>query len=35
VGDRAKVEAPLRALSLGEIRNLTVDDVMGKAPAID
>jgi predicted Zn-dependent peptidase len=35
VGDRAKVEAPLRALKLGEIRNLTVDEVMGKAPAID
>jgi len=34
VGDRAKVEAPLRALSLGEIKNLTVDDVMGKAPEI-
>jgi len=29
------VEAPLRALKLGEIRNLTVDDVMGKAPTID
>jgi zinc protease len=35
VGDRAKVEASLRALNLGEIKNLTVDDVMGKAPAID
>jgi predicted Zn-dependent peptidase len=35
VGDRAKVEGPLRALNLGEIRNLTVDDVMGKAPAIE
>jgi zinc protease len=35
VGDRAKVEAPLRALKLGAIRTLSVDDVMGKAPAID
>jgi len=35
VGDRAKVEAPLRALNLGEVKNLTVDDVMGKAPTID
>jgi zinc protease len=35
VGDRAKVEAPLRALNLGEIRNLSVDDVMGKPPAIE
>jgi predicted Zn-dependent peptidase len=35
VGDRAKVEAPLRALNLGEIRNLSIDDVMGKPPTID
>jgi zinc protease len=35
VGDRAKVEAPLRALNLGAIRSLSVDDVMGKAPAVD
>ena len=34
VGDRAKVEAPLRALKLGELKNLSVDDVMGKAPEI-
>ena len=34
VGDRAKVEAPLRALNLGEIKNLTVDDVMGRVPEI-
>jgi predicted Zn-dependent peptidase len=34
VGDRAKVEAPLRALNLGPIRDLTVDDVMGKAPEV-
>lgn len=35
VGDRASVEAPLRALGLGPLRNLTVDDVMGKPPAIE
>jgi zinc protease len=34
VGDRAKVEAPLRALNLGVLKNLTVDDVMGKAPEV-
>ena len=35
VGDRAKVEAPLRALGLGELKSLTVDDVMGPAPKLD
>jgi len=35
VGDRGKVGAPLRALDLGVIRTLSVDDVMGRAPAID
>jgi predicted Zn-dependent peptidase len=35
VGDRAKVEAPLKALNLGTLRTLTVDDVMGKAPTIE
>ena len=35
VGDRAKVEGPLKALNLGTLRNLTIDDVMGKAPAIE
>lgn len=35
VGDRARVEAPLRALGLGELRNLSVEDVMGKPPAIE
>ena len=34
VGDRAKVEASLRALKLGELKSLSVDDVMGKAPEI-
>jgi zinc protease len=35
VGDRAKVEAPLRALNLGPLRVLSVDEVMGKAPTVD
>jgi len=35
VGDRAKVEAPLQALKLGAIRNLSVEDVMGPPPAIE
>ncbi len=35
VGDRAKVEAPLRALNLGTLRILGLDDVMGKAPSIE
>jgi zinc protease len=35
VGDRSKVEAPLRALNLGPVRDLTVDDVMGPAPKVD
>jgi len=35
VGDRSKVEAPLRALNLGTVRNLTVEDVMGPAPKVD
>ncbi len=35
VGDRAKVEAPLRALNLGAVRTLTIDEVMGPAPKVD
>jgi predicted Zn-dependent peptidase len=35
VGDRSKVEAPLRVLNLGPMRNLTVEDVMGPAPKVD
>lgn len=35
VGDRATVEAPLRALGLGTVRTLTVEDVMGPAPKLD
>jgi predicted Zn-dependent peptidase len=33
VGDRTKVEPGVRALKLGEIKLLTVDDVLGKPPA--
>lgn len=32
VGDRAKVEAPLRALKLGDLTVLSLDEVMGPAP---
>jgi predicted Zn-dependent peptidase len=35
VGDRKAVEGPLRALGLGTVRTLTVDDVMGPAPAVE
>ena len=35
VGDRSVVEKPLRALNLGEIRVLSVEDVMGPPPAVD
>ena len=35
VGDRKTVETPLRALGLGAVRTLTVDDVMGPAPAVE
>jgi zinc protease len=35
VGDRAKVEAPVRALKLGDVKTLTVEDVMGPPPRVD
>jgi len=35
VGDRAKVEAPLRALGLGTLRTLTVEELMGPAPKVE
>ena len=35
VGDRSKIEAPLRALELGEMKVLSIDDVMGPAPTIE
>jgi zinc protease len=35
VGDRAGIEAKIAALKLGPITNLTVEDVLGKAPVIE
>jgi predicted Zn-dependent peptidase len=35
VGDRPKIEAPLRALELGALEILTVEDVMGPAPSVE
>ncbi len=32
VGDREKIEAPLRALNVGPVHLLTIEEVMGKAP---
>jgi zinc protease len=32
VGDRKVIEAPVKALNLGPMTNLTVEDVLGKAP---
>jgi predicted Zn-dependent peptidase len=34
VGDRAKIEAPIRALKLGPVRVMTVEDVLGKKPQL-
>ena len=33
VGDRAQVEQGIRGLKLGQVRLLTVDDVLGRPPA--
>jgi predicted Zn-dependent peptidase len=35
VGDRTKVEAPLRALGLGRVLTLSLDEVMGPAPRVE
>ena len=35
VGDRKTVEAPLRALRLGAVRTLEVEDVMGPVPKVE
>ena len=35
VGDRSVVEKPLRALNLGEIKVLSIEDVMGPAPVVE
>ena len=34
VGDRAKIEEEIRALDLGPIRNLSIEDVLGRKPAM-
>lgn len=35
VGDRAKVEEGIKKLNLGEVINLTIEDVLGKVPKLD
>lgn len=35
VGDRAKVEEAIKKLNLGEIKNLTIEDVLGKIPQVN
>jgi len=35
VGDREKIEEPVRSLNLGPIELRSIDDVLGKPPAID
>lgn len=35
VGDRAKIEAGIRALNLGPVNLLTIEDVLGKAPVLE
>ena len=34
VGDKAKIEEGIKNLNLGEIKNLSVDDVLGKVPQL-
>jgi zinc protease len=34
VGDRSKIEAGVRALKLGPIRTLTIDEVLGPVPVL-
>jgi zinc protease len=35
VGDRAQIEKAVAGLNLGPITNLTIDDVLGKAPVLE
>jgi zinc protease len=35
VGDRAKVEAGIRALNLGAVEVLSIEDVLGPKPVLD
>lgn len=34
VGDKAKIEDGIRKLNLGEIKNFTIDDILGKTPSL-
>jgi predicted Zn-dependent peptidase len=35
VGDREKIEAGIRALNLGQVHLLTIEEVLGKAPMLE
>ncbi|MCX6169655.1 MAG: pitrilysin family protein [Ignavibacteriales bacterium] len=35
VGDKAKIEDGIKKLNLGEIKNLSIDDVLGEVPKLD
>jgi zinc protease len=35
VGDKSKIEAGIKALNLGEIKNYTIEDMLGKIPKTD
>jgi zinc protease len=35
VGDRTKIEDGIKALNLGEINNLSIEDVLGKIPSVE
>jgi len=35
VGDKSKIENGIKALNLGDIKNFTIDEVMGKVPVLD
>ncbi len=35
VGDRSVIEKPVRTLNLGPVVNMTIDDVLGKAPVLE
>jgi len=35
VGDKSKIEEGIKALNLGEIKNITIDEVLGKMPILE
>jgi zinc protease len=35
VGDKTKIEDGIKALNLGEIKNLSIEDVLGKVPVVE